>query len=215
MFITFEGIEGSGKSLQIERTQRYFTAKSIPFLVTREPGGTEFGLAVRRVLLGTGGAPREPMSELLLYLADRYQDLREVIEPALRRGFVVIADRYHDATRAYQGAARGVPMDTIESLARILNIPEPDRTILLDLEPAVGLERARRRNQMSSGAAAEGRFEAESIAFHQAVRAAYLRLARSFPDRIHVVDASGTPDQVFARVVPLLDALIPIVKGAS
>jgi len=208
MFITFEGIEGSGKSLQIGRTQGYLTAQAIPFLVTREPGGTAFGRAVRQVLLGTGGAPREPMSELLLYLADRYQHLREVIEPALRRGIVVIADRYHDATRAYQGAARGVATDTIESLGKILNIPEPDGTILLDLDPAVGLERARRRNQSSAGAAAEGRFEAESISFHQDVRNAYLNLAQLFPERIHVVDASGTPEQVFARIVPLLNSWI-------
>jgi len=205
MFITFEGIEGSGKSLQIGRVQAYLASKGIPCLLTREPGGTEFGAAVRQVLLATEGAPREPMCELLLYLADRYQDLRQVIEPALRRGMTVLSDRYHDATRAYQGAARGVTRETIDSLARMLGIPEPDGTILLDLEPEVGLARARARNETSASAGAEGRFEAEDLAFHRKVRQAYLELAVSFPDRIRVIPASGTPDQVFACIVPQLE----------
>ena len=208
MFLTFEGIEGSGKSLQISRAHAYLTNKSVPCLITREPGATEFGRAVRQVLLETGGAPREPMSELLLYLADRHQHLEEVIRPALSRGITVIADRYHDATRAYQGAARGVLSDTIEALAKILNIPEPDGTILLDLDPKVGLERARRRNESSAVESGAGRFEAESLHFHEKVRDAYLELARRFPARIRTVDGSGSPDQVFARIVPVLDSWI-------
>jgi dTMP kinase len=208
MFITFEGIEGSGKSLQISLAQNYLADKHTPSLATREPGGTEFGLAVRRVLLEKDGAPREALSELLLYLADRYQNLKQVIEPALRNGIVVLSDRYHDATRAYQGVARGVNPDTIDALARLLKIPEPDGTILLDLDPEIGLERARRRNDASPAAGAEGRFEAEGIAFHKNVREAYLMLARRFPERIRVVDASGTPDEVFARIIPILDEWI-------
>jgi dTMP kinase len=206
MFITFEGIEGSGKSVQISRAEEYLVRRGVPCLRTREPGGTAFGAAVRQVLLHADGPPREPVSELLLYLADRYQHLRQVIEPALHRGITVLSDRYHDATRAYQGAARRVPAETIQSLAQLLKILEPDKTILLDLTPEIGLARARTRNQSVGSVGDEGRFEAEDISFHRDVREAYLALARSAPDRICVVDASGTPDEVFARIEPNLAA---------
>ncbi len=205
MFITFEGIEGSGKSLQIARSHAFLQEKGFPCLLTREPGGTAFGRALREVLLGTNGSAREPWCELLLYLADRYQHLREVIEPALQRGLVVLSDRYQDATRAYQGAARGIPQAEIEKLTRQLGILEPDRTILLDLDPEAGLSRARLRNLADASAASEGRFEAEDIDFHRRVREAYLDLARRSPQRIFVVPASGTPDEVFSRIQPLLD----------
>ncbi len=205
MFITFEGIEGSGKSLQIGRVKSYLESRGIECLVTREPGGTVFGQAVRRILLGTGGAPREPMSELLLYLADRCQHLHEIVKPALDRGITVLSDRYHDATRAYQGAARGIPIDQIDCLAQLLRIPEPDGTVLLDLDPQVGLARARQRNASDSAVGSEGRFEAEELAFHRAVREAYLDLARRSAQRIRIVPANGTPDEVFARIVPLLE----------
>jgi dTMP kinase len=212
MFITFEGIEGSGKSLQVIRTQAYFQQNGQECVLTREPGGTDFGLALRKVLLGTDGCRIEPWCELLLYLADRYQHLKEVIEPALKRGILVLSDRYQDATRAYQGAARGIGMSEIEKLTQILGIIEPDRTILLDLDPEEGLLRARNRNAASPTAAAEGRFEAEDLAFHRRVRDAYLELAGQWPGRIHVVDASGTPDEVFSRIRRLLDVWVPAAK---
>ncbi len=208
MFITFEGIEGSGKSLQISLAKAHLEARGIRCLVTREPGGTEFGVAVRQVLLRVGGAPRDPLSELLLYLADRHQHLIEVIEPALAGGITVLSDRYHDATRAYQGAARGIDPAVIDELARLLGIPDPAGTILLDLDPAAGLARARERNASDSAAGREGRFEAEELSFHEAVRAAYLDLARRFPARIRIVDARGTPAEVFARLKPILDEWI-------
>jgi len=209
MFITFEGIEGSGKSMQIARAQSYLQQKGIACLVTREPGGTDFGRALRRILLGTDGCRREPWSELLLYLADRYQHLKEVIEPALERKLVVLSDRYQDATRAYQGAARGIPGEDIEKLVQLLGIIEPDKTILLDLAPEEGLSRAQARNLASSSAAAEGRFEAEDLAFHRRVREAYLTLASRFPDRIHIVRASEPPDKVFGRIARFLDDWLP------
>jgi dTMP kinase len=209
MFITFEGIEGSGKSMQIARAQKYLQQKGVACLLTREPGGTGFGLALRRVLLDTDGCRIEPWCELLLYLADRHQHLKEVIEPALQRGLVVLSDRYQDATRAYQGAARGIPRAEIEQLAQLLGIIEPDRTILLDLEPEEGLSRARLRNLASPAAAAEGRFEAEDLAFHERVRAAYLELASQYPQRIYVIRASGTPDEVFSHIVGLIDRWVP------
>jgi dTMP kinase len=211
MFITFEGIEGSGKSLQILRTQAYLREKGVQCLLTREPGGTGFGLALRKVLLGQEHS-REPWCELLLYLADRYQHLKEVVEPAVKQGLVVLSDRYQDATRAYQGAARGIPQSEIEKLAGLLGIIEPDQTILLDLDATDGLARARNRNSADPSAAAEGRFEAENIAFHKRVREAYLDLARQWPRRIHVVDASGKPDVVFSRIALLIDEWFPSIK---
>ncbi len=208
MFITFEGIEGSGKSLQVQRCRAYLQERGIACVVTREPGGTDFGRAVRSVLLSTDGCRRESVCELLLYLADRYQHLKEVIEPALRKGFWVISDRYQDATRAYQGAGRGIPEAEVENLSRLLGIVEPDKTILLDLDPEEGLARARLRNMTSPAAAAEGRFEAEDIDFHRRVREAYLALARRSPQRIHVVNAAGSPDEVFSRIARLLEEWI-------
>lgn len=205
MFITFEGIEGSGKSLQITRAHVYLQQKGIDSILTREPGGTGFGLAVRKVLLDRDGSRREPLCELLLYLADRFQHLKEVIQPALEKGVWVLSDRYHDATRVYQGAARGIADAEIERLAGMLGIMEPDKTVLLDLEPELGLSRARRRNSNDASAGAEGRFEAEDLSFHKRVREGYLELASRSPERIHVVHATGTPDEVFSRIVPLLD----------
>jgi dTMP kinase len=205
MLITFEGIEGAGKSLQISRAADYLEDKGVRCLVTREPGGTPFGRAVRQVLLGTGGARREPMSELLLYLADRYQHLHEVVQPALARGLTVLSDRYHDATLAYQGIARGLSLEMIDRLAQLLRIPEPGGTVLLDLDPRIGLVRARTRNEQDGAASAEGRFEAEELDFHHAVREAYLHLARRSPGRIRIVPAEGSPDDVFLRIAPILD----------
>jgi dTMP kinase len=208
MFITFEGIEGSGKSLQIARAYQYLQQKGVGCILTREPGGTDFGLALRRVLLGADGGRREPICELLLYLADRCQHLKEVIEPALEKELVVLSDRYQDATRAYQGAARGIPDLEIDSLTRLLGIIEPDKTILLDLPPEEGLARARSRNSNCPAAAAEGRFEAEDLPFHRRVREAYLELSKRYPQRIIRVTASGTPDEVFSRIRLLLDQWI-------
>ncbi|MDR1727172.1 MAG: dTMP kinase [Acidobacteriota bacterium] len=206
MFITFEGVEGSGKSLQVARTREYLQGKGRTVLMTREPGGTGFGLALREVLLRPDGAAREAWCELLLYLADRHQHLKEVIEPALARGEMVLCDRYHDATRAYQGAARGIAPGDIEAVSRLLGVIEPDKTFLLDLDPEVGLGRARRRNALDPAAAAEGRFEDEALAFHARVRDAYLELASSHPQRFCVIPAADGPDAVFARIAAALDS---------
>lgn len=209
MFITFEGIEGSGKSLQIGRAHAHLQRKGFPCLLTREPGGTDFGLALRKVLLSADGSRREPWCELLLYLADRYQHLKELIEPALKRDLVVLCDRYQDATRAYQGAARGIAQSEIEQVTQLLNIIEPDKTILLDLDAEAGLSRARQRNSSDPSAAAEGRFEAEDLSFHRRVREAYLDLASRFPARIHVVNAAESPDRVSVQISDLLDTWLP------
>jgi dTMP kinase len=215
VFITFEGIEGSGKSLQIIRAQQYLQQKGVPCLLTREPGGTDFGVSLREVLLSIKNYRIDRWSELLLYMADRRQHLKEIIEPALEKGIVVLSDRYQDATRAYQGAARGIPGPEIERLRGLLGIIEPDKTILLDLDADEGLSRARARNLASGADAAEGRFEAESLEFHRKVRSAYLELADQAPQRIRVVRASGTPDEVAARISPLLDEWAPRACGGN
>ena len=208
MFITFEGIEGAGKSLQIARAHEYLRKKGHSCLLTREPGGTDFGLALREVLLRPDGTARESLSELLLYLADRHQHLKEIIEPALTRGEIVLCDRYQDATRAYQGVARGIAPEDIEEMSRLLGIIEPAKTILLDLDPEVGLRRARRRNSLDPAAAAEGRFEDEAVSFHARVRRAYLDLAETYPQRICVIPATDSPDVIFKQIAVLIDRWI-------
>jgi len=205
MLITFEGIEGSGKSLQIRRVESYLKRKNLPLLVTREPGGTELGQALRHILLREGGPSREPVTELLLYLADRYQHVKEIIQPALDRGDIVLCDRFHDATRVYQGIARQLPRELIDALAGTLQIPEPDLTILLDVDPEVGLARARSRDQEQGPDRDEGRFEAEDISFHRAVRRGYLALAQSDPQRVRIIDTSANADEVFSRIQDLLE----------
>ncbi len=183
-----------------------FRRRDVPCIMTREPGGTPFGREVREILLSRDGSHREPVSELLLYLADRYQHLQEVVEPALRRGVHVVADRYHDATLAYQGYARGIGLEYIQSLAKILLFRKPDLTLVLDLEVEQGLERARLRNARER-LERLGRFESEEVEFHRRVRQGYRILAAHEPERIRFVDATGTPEEVFSRIRGLVEKL--------
>ena len=206
-FITFEGVEGSGKTHQLGLLKSELERLGVPHIFTLEPGGTAFGQELREVLLRTGGASREPVSELLLYLADRYQHLNEVIHPALDRGIHVISDRYHDATVVYQGYAREIGLDLVEELASVLQIKTPDLTVVLDLEPEVGLERARARN-WSEQTETLGRFEAEELEFHERVRAGYRQLAEREPKRVVLVDADGSPEEVFERILTVVRGLI-------
>lgn len=197
-FITFEGIEGSGKTLQLSMTRAEFVRRDIPFVTTLEPGGTRFGREVREILLRAEGADREPVAELLLYLADRVQHLKEIVEPALARDLVVLSDRYHDATLAYQGHARKVGLKFIDGLAQQLALISPDLTLVFDVDVSTGLSRARARNRVNQDED-QGRFEEENLDFHRRVREGYLLLARNAPERIQIVDASGTPGEVFSR----------------
>jgi dTMP kinase len=201
LFVTFEGIEGAGKSLQLSLLARRLRTAGVSVVATREPGGTRLGKRLRQILLETAGEPVSPRAELHLYVADRIQHLLEVVEPALDRGDVVLCDRYADATLAYQGYGRMLPLDSIEELHRRSPLGrKPTRTLLLDLEPATGLARARLRDAASASAAAEARMEAEALDFHHRVRDGYLALARMEPDRFRVVPADGAPDDVQRRV---------------
>jgi dTMP kinase len=200
-FVTFEGIEGSGKSLQLRLLEAEMRRRGTRFVTTREPGGTDFGLELRKILLHRDGPRREPVSELLLYLADRYQHLKERIEPALATGCQVFSDRYHHATLAYQGHARGLGFELIDGLAEILALRMPDLTLILDLEVEPALMRARARN---AGSEIWGRFEEEDLDFHRRVREGYRLLSVREPWRVLLVDASGAPEKIQIEVLRIL-----------
>ncbi len=204
-FITFEGIEGSGKSTQIVLLANYLKAHQRPVTLTREPGGTAIGDQVRKILLDPGNTALVPSAELLLYAAARAQHLEELIRPELLSGKIVLCDRFSDATLAYQGYGRGLDRDMIAELDRIVTRGmRPDLTILLDIEAAAGLARARGRNS-SRGLDAEARFENEDLVFHERVRQGYRELAEREPERFRIVDASATPDEIQNRVRRIVD----------
>jgi dTMP kinase len=215
-FVTFEGIEGSGKTTQIERLGRSLRAAGLEVIATREPGGTAIGRQLRALLLDAEGYPVAPATELLLYSADRAQHLIEMIGPALGRGAVVLCDRYLDATLAYQGYGRMLGTDAVLAVHRIPPLDRrPDRTVLLDLDPAEGLARARSRNVSRGTDRCEGRYEMEEIEFHGRVRRGYLDLAAADPERIRVVQAAGSEDEVAARVRAALADLLPEIDGGA
>ena len=191
VFITFEGGDGSGKSTQIQSVRDWFESRGREVIVTREPGGTELGTEIRR-LVQNGPEDVDARTEALLYAADRAYHVATVIGPALERGAVVLGDRYIDSSLAYQGAARSLGVDEIASLsAWATQGLYPSLTFLLDLPPEVG---ARRRTD------APDRMERESMDFHERVRHEYLRLADAEPERIVVIDAVGTVDEVFSEI---------------
>lgn len=197
MFITLEGIEGSGKTTTLPYLVASLEAHGRSCMVTREPGGTDFGRQVRAILLDPDHHGLDPHAELLLYVADRVQHVREVIRPALARGEVVLCDRYMDATIVYQGVARKLGRDLILKLHElVLGELKPDVTLLFDLPVAVGLERAWRDLDRGERSRRESRFEQEQIAFHEAVREGYLQLAHMEPQRFAILDASADPQAV-------------------
>lgn len=202
-FITLEGIEGAGKSTVARIVCDWLKERGVAVRLTREPGGTPLAERVRQVVLERGSEQLSPETETLLMFSARGIHLENLIRPALAAGEWVVCDRFTDATRAYQGAGRGVSIDLIETLATAVQGDlRPDCTLLLDLPPAVGLARARQR----SGLAAD-RFEAEKEEFFDRVRAAYLQLAKTEPDRITVIDASAELPLVESRVKAALEAL--------
>ena len=202
MFITFEGIEGSGKTTQIKYIQRYFKNRGQECIVTREPGGTEIGKKIRSILLDPASKDICSGSELFLYMADRAQHVNELVIPALSAGKTVLCDRFFDATVVYQGYARGFDIKQIHRLHElILEGLKPDVTILLDLPPDIGLSRAWAQIDNGRRDSAESRFEKENLSFHKRVRAGYLELARLEPQRFRVIDATREEDKVRRDII--------------
>jgi dTMP kinase len=203
MFITFEGIEGSGKTTQLQR----LAARIPAAVVTKEPGGTPTADRIRAILLDTA-ATIDPVAELLLFAASRRQNVMEVIRPALEQGRVVLCDRFTDATLAYQGFGRRLDLDRLRWLNDwATGSLRPDITLLFDLPEEIGLRRARSRNDQS--ALDEGRFESEDLRFHRRVREGYLALAAAEPARFAVIDADATAGEVFERTVAMLRQRAP------
>lgn len=199
-FITFEGGEGTGKSTQLAILARRLEEDGIAVRVLREPGGTDVGESVRAVLLHPESKEMDPRAELLLYEAARAQLVSQVILPALEAGEVVICDRFFDSTTAYQGYGRGLPLDEIAELNRISSGGLcPNLTVLFDLDVAAGLERAT--------AHGTDRIEAEDVSFHERVREGFLRIASENRDRVRVVDASGSVQEIASQVAALIPGL--------
>jgi len=201
MFITFEGIEGCGKSTQINLLAAQLQQQGRQVLLTREPGGCPIADQIRGLLLDADNRAMVPMTELMLYAAARSQHLAEVVQPALAAGALVLCDRFSDATRAYQAFGRGIDRQIMESLNDLAcNGLTPDLTLLLDCPVEVGLARARQRIAGCIGPKEE-RFELESLQFHQRVRDGYLQLAAEEPDRFAVINAAAPQDQVATAIL--------------
>jgi dTMP kinase len=205
MFITFEGIEGCGKTTQIHKLRKVLKNRKIPCLVTREPGATRIGLQIRAILLNQKNKKLDPRAELFLYLADRCQHVSEKIQPALAKDQWVMSDRFWDATAGYQGVARGLNGQFLEKLRPwVLGSLWPDKTFLLDCPVSIGLSRAWERINRSEEAQKESRFEKEAKSFHEEIRRGYLSLARKERERITVIDAAFSPDQIHQQIMGVL-----------
>jgi dTMP kinase len=200
MFITFEGIEGSGKTTQISRLKAWFESQDKSVITTKEPGGTALGQTIRQLILDPDTAFTNPHTELLLFYADRLEHITSIIQPALDQGKIVLCDRYIDSTWAYQSGGRQISETIIESLNTMVPLM-PDKTILLDISPEEGLKRAKKR-------AALDRFEQEELSFHHRIRETYLRLAKQCPDRIHLIPVQNkTIEAISQKVISLFDPL--------
>lgn len=204
LFITFEGIEGCGKTSQVDLLKANLEAKGCTVEVTREPGGTAISEAIRNILLDPAHAELSPIAELLLYQASRAQHVSERIRPALDAGTIVVCDRFYDSTTAYQGAGRGLPRQDLKRLHTLATGGlSPDLTILIDLDAETGLTRVKNARESD-------RMEQESLAFHNRVREGFLKLADQESDRIKVVDGGPPQEKIAAEILqlvaPLLDA---------
>ncbi len=206
LFITFEGLDGAGKSTQLRRAVQYLRKRGHRVRVTREPGGTRTGEKVRKILLASKTGRLAPLAELALMYAARAQLLEQVIRPALARGEVVVSDRYNTASFAYQGYGRQLGVATVRAFDRVIcGQTQPDLTIILDLDP----ERARGRARRDAGRRSQlDRIEAQGLAFHKRVRAGYLALARGAPERIKVVRADQLIREMQQQIRALIDRLL-------
>lgn len=202
MFITFEGIEGSGKSSLIAQLKKYFKSSKLEAFFSKEPGGTDLGKEIRKILLN----PKysfDPTSELLLLLADRAEHVQKIIRPNLQKNKLIFCDRYLDSTLAYQGSGRNLDKKIIKEMFKVLDFPIPDLTILLDVPVQIGLSRARKRNKLD-------RFEKEDLNFHENVRRSYLDLAKNDSKRIVIFDSSISEEELFKKAVNLIKSRISV-----
>lgn len=204
-FITFEGIDGCGKSTQAKRLVSRLNNEGIPALLTLEPGGTKIGSYIREILLDPRNKDISELTELFLYLADRSQHVKEVITPSLKKGIWVISDRFYDATLAYQGFGRGISKDFILMLNKqICRDIRPDITFLLDCPVEIAIKRRNRRDSDQD----QLRFEQEDVIFHEKVRKGYLWIAEQFKDRVVIIDATRSVEEieefVFSKTKELL-----------
>lgn len=207
MFITFEGPEGSGKTLQIKALAEFLRAQGKPVLTTREPGGTAIGDQVRAVLTRIENTAMHPRTEILLFLASRAQLVEEIVRPHTAEGWMVLCDRYADSTLAYQGYGHGYDLELLRSLLNFATGGlQPDLTLLLDVDPVIGLARKRRSGEWN-------RLDAYQLNFHQRVRAGFLELAYSEPVRWVIIDASQPPDEVQTAIQRAVLRRIETVAG--
>jgi len=198
LFISFEGIEGTGKTIQSKLLYDYLKKQGLSVLLTEEPGGTRIGHTIRDLLLAVDNIKMAPLTELLLYNASRMQHLQEVIAPALEKGTVVITDRFTDSTVAYQGYGRGIALHLVKSIEDIVTGGlRPTITFLLDIDVEIGLERNRGINK-------KDRMELEDIAFHRRVREGYHSIAAKEPERIHVIDSSGSIEHIHGIITGIV-----------
>ncbi len=209
-FITFEGLDGTGKSTQLEKLARALRSTGLQVVVTREPGGTPTAEKIRHLVLDSGTSTIAPMAELALMFGARAQHIDEVIQPALAEGKIVLCDRFTDSTEAYQGGGRKLGSKPVLELHRIVcHGLQPDLTILMDSDALASVRRARRRNKSKSAQGGrrggdENRFEQESGTFFGRVRHAYLAIARREPHRVVLIDARGTIDQTHGKILEVV-----------
>lgn len=201
LLITIEGGEGSGKTTLIERLSDHLSQKGHTVVKTKEPGGTPLGTEIRKLLLHTENLNLNERSELFLFLADRAQHIEAVIKPALANNYTILCDRFTDSTLAYQGLARDRDLEQLETLCNAAtdNI-QPHITFYLDIDPKIGLDRVHTKRGNGFD-----RIEKQSLDFHNRVRDAFQFLAKREPERIHILDASKTPDEVFDDALKILN----------
>lgn len=210
-FITFEGGEGSGKSTQARLLADRLEAEGLGVLLTREPGGSPFAEKVRELLLNSETPPHSALSEALLFYAARADHLEKAIRPALASGTWVVCDRFSDSTRVYQGTAGHLAASAIDQLERLAVAPtHPDLTVIVDLDPAIGLSRAAARRSATKGGATRGadRYESRTLAYHQALRDGFLAIARAEPGRCVVIDGASEPDAVAREIWAAVQSLL-------
>ena len=205
LFITFEGLDGSGKTTQMRRLAKRLRARGHVVLETVEPGGTEIGGKIRQVLLDAANQELSPTAELLLYFASRAQNVDERIGPALRRGEIVLADRFTDSTLVYQGCGRGLGAETVLALDRVAcRGLKPDLTLLVDIDVETSLARARARN--AAQPAGETRMDEQSLEFHRKVYEAYQALAAGEPERIRRIDGRAAIEEIELAIWDMVSA---------